>query len=144
MAEILLVDDDPDIANLLSLMLTSEGHNVSLFTSPERAIEQYKASDYDIVLSDQMMPMLGTEMVQRLHEKNKNCGISLGFECPSGPSPCPPMLIMTAYPEAFRAKVYPCKFIRAVLVKPLNIDTVLSAIEHAMRRRRTGTWPPPV
>jgi DNA-binding response OmpR family regulator len=58
-AQILVVDDDKDIAGYLSAVLTLAGHKTSEVYSAEEAIESIKISIPDLVLTDLMMPGLG-------------------------------------------------------------------------------------
>jgi DNA-binding response OmpR family regulator len=56
MAKILVVDDDPDIRRLLSVLLEGEGHNVISAPDGERALELISREGPDLILLDVMMP----------------------------------------------------------------------------------------
>ena len=55
---VLVVDDEPDIANLIEDVLALSGHRVTKAASGERALEQLVSKRFDLVLSDMRMPDL--------------------------------------------------------------------------------------
>lgn len=58
MADILIVDDEPDIRMLLSLVLSGEGHRVREAADGAAALEVLAVQPPDLVLLDVMMPNL--------------------------------------------------------------------------------------
>jgi two-component system response regulator ChvI len=77
---ILLVDDDPDIANLYKLSLESDGFIVNTFNDPLLLLANYKVGEYDLLLFDIKMPhMDGFELYQKIRlvdDRTKICFIS--------------------------------------------------------------------
>src|SRR5262245_17032624 len=75
---ILCVDDDSTVLRLVSSCLAETGHIVDLASTPEVAIRKLKQNNYDLVITDVMMPDInGYELVSRMHrgefgEKVKN------------------------------------------------------------------------
>jgi adenylate cyclase len=64
-ATVLLVDDEPRVLDSLEALLAME-HRVLRADRPESALEQLRAEDVAVVLSDQRMPGLtGTELLTR-------------------------------------------------------------------------------
>jgi DNA-binding response OmpR family regulator len=59
MANILVVDDDPDICALLEFKLTSGGHQVAVEHDGEAALAALDQMPVDLVLLDWMMPRMG-------------------------------------------------------------------------------------
>ncbi|MDR1094115.1 MAG: response regulator transcription factor [Clostridiales bacterium] len=57
-AKILIVDDDADMANLISLYLKKEGWGGDIAGDGLSAAERVKAGHYDLILMDVMMPGL--------------------------------------------------------------------------------------
>ena len=55
---ILVVDDEPEIAALLTEMLTSDGHRVVAVDDGLMALEMLSAGTYDLIISDLRMPRL--------------------------------------------------------------------------------------
>jgi CheY-like chemotaxis protein len=67
MATILLVDDHPDVREVVGQMLELHGHTVSLAESGERAWEQMQVSLPDAIVVDQRLPGIsGIELLQRM------------------------------------------------------------------------------
>lgn len=68
MAHILVVEDDPDIRELVSLKLRSAGHEISAAGSGEEAREVLSSrTDVDLAVVDHMMPgMTGVDLVRSL------------------------------------------------------------------------------
>ncbi|WP_394216956.1 response regulator transcription factor [Brachybacterium vulturis] len=71
MANILVVDDDPDIVELVSLKLRSSGHAVTAVGSGEAALDALAArGDLDLAVVDHMMPgMTGVDLVRTLRSE---------------------------------------------------------------------------
>jgi two-component system catabolic regulation response regulator CreB/two-component system response regulator ChvI len=77
---IMIVDDDPDIANLYRSSLEHIGFLVAAFNDPLLALYNYKAGTYDLLLIDIKMPQMnGFELYQKLSnmgDKSKVCFIT--------------------------------------------------------------------
>lgn len=66
---IIVVDDEPDVAQILSLQLTMEGYRVHSANDGPTAIELVRAHTPDLVILDIMMPnMDGYEVCNRIRE----------------------------------------------------------------------------
>jgi DNA-binding response OmpR family regulator len=66
-ADILVVDDDPDIRLLLRLELGAEGHSITEAGDGRAALDALAARRVDLVLLDMMMPVLdGWEVLRSL------------------------------------------------------------------------------
>lgn len=71
MAKVLIVDDDKDIAEVISLVLKKEQIDSSIINDSSKALEviSSKNFDYDLILLDIMMPGLsGTEVCSRVRD----------------------------------------------------------------------------
>jgi two-component system, cell cycle sensor histidine kinase and response regulator CckA len=116
--KILIVDDEPMVAEAARRMLSARTHVVYVATSPDEAVavwSQHK-SELDLVLCDVVMPeMRGPELVRRLSENNTS----------------PRVLFMSGYNDeaTFAELEHP------VLAKPFN----LLALEQAIERVVSGT-----
>ncbi|GAB4254788.1 MAG: response regulator [Thermoleophilia bacterium] len=58
MAHIVVVDDDPDILNIVCMSLEAMGHEVERATNGREAVDLVRATKPDLVLMDLMMPEL--------------------------------------------------------------------------------------
>jgi CheY-like chemotaxis protein len=77
-ANILVVDDDPEIVSMLSTRLTKRGYNVSTAADGHRALELAKRERPDVVLLDVMMPgKSGWEVARALKQDPVTQGIKI-------------------------------------------------------------------
>lgn len=73
MEKILIVDDEIDIAELISDILTDEGYETTIKTTGTAAIEAVKDNEYNLILLDVMMPdMSGTEVCASIRNHTKS------------------------------------------------------------------------
>jgi CheY-like chemotaxis protein len=64
---ILIIDDDAAVSQTLSLILTHAGHHVTTATSVRRALALLTGGNFDLVLTDIIMPELdGIEAIRRI------------------------------------------------------------------------------
>ena len=71
MSKVLIVDDDKDISELISLILKKEQIESKIINNPATALEFITSSDfdYDLILLDIMMPELsGTELCTKIRD----------------------------------------------------------------------------
>jgi PAS domain S-box-containing protein len=68
-AKILVVDDDEVIRQFVSQMLINEGHEVGSVDSAERALEEIKVKEYQVIMLDIKMPgMSGIELYRHFQK----------------------------------------------------------------------------
>jgi len=81
--KVIIVDDEQDILNtLLRYFNRKNKFEVDVFTNPVNALEAIKNNDYDLVLTDIMMPeMNGVDLLKKIKEVK----------------PDVPVVMMTAY-----------------------------------------------
>lgn len=64
---ILLIDDEPDILHVVSLLLRTEGFDVETAESGEDALQMLSGKIYDMVVSDYLMPRMdGIELLKQV------------------------------------------------------------------------------
>ena len=69
--KILIVDDDPEVNEVLELMLTQMGHEVTAVTQGQEAIARLGQDTYDMVITDVFMPEVsGWEVVEAVKQKS--------------------------------------------------------------------------
>ncbi len=65
--KVLVVDDEVDVADLISEILHEDGYEVTVTNSAQDALSELKGHSYDAILSDVKMPgMNGIEFLQRI------------------------------------------------------------------------------
>lgn len=110
MANVLVVDDEPGIVQLLTLVLKQNGHTVVSATNGVEGLMVYSSyhSNIDLVLADVVMPgMNGVELVARLRMIDPAVKILLmsgavpaGIEAPEDlrllRKPFPPQVLLEA------------------------------------------------
>ena len=113
MSKVLVVDDDPDLAAICSLVLESEGYATDVANNGADAYDALVADDVDVVLMDVMMPVLdGISVCKMVKRDPKMHGL--------------PVIIMSAS-EVLRDEAKRC-CADAVLEKPFDIDVLLNTV----------------
>lgn len=70
---VLVVDDEPGMPEVISAMLCMKGHRVATATNGLRALVSARATRYELVISDYMMPgMHGGELFTALRQEMKH------------------------------------------------------------------------
>ena len=64
--KILVVDDEPDVASLLTLMLKSQGYSVITAGDGQEALERARAEVPDLIVLDIMLPRMDGYKVARI------------------------------------------------------------------------------
>jgi CheY-like chemotaxis protein len=116
---VLVVDDDPDILEFVSMALEDEGYNVVSAPHGAAALERLEAAPPDVILLDMRMPVMdGWEFARAYRQR---------------PGPHAPIIVLTAaHDAAERASQIQAE---AFLGKPFEIDDLLNSVE---RFARTG------
>jgi len=81
---ILVVDDEPDNAELFKALLSREGYAVNTTTDPTRTVPMLKDGNYHLVVLDMMMPqMSGTEVLERVREHDDDIAVIVATAFPT-------------------------------------------------------------
>lgn len=56
--KVLVVDDEPDVMQILTDLLTNDGHQITQAEDGARAIEQLQKQSFDLIVSDLRMPVM--------------------------------------------------------------------------------------
>ena len=118
MAELLLVDDDPDILKLLALRLASAGHRVRTADSGEGALALFESQRPQLVVTD--LKMGGMD------------GLAL-FDAIQQRAPTLPVIILTAHgtiPDAVDATR---RGVFGFLTKPFDGKALIDQVDQALR-----------
>ncbi|MDP9015793.1 MAG: response regulator [Thermoproteota archaeon] len=127
LARLLIVDDEPDIVQVLKMGLLKNRFLVDAFTNPEEALQSFKsnAESYYLVVSDIRMPAIsGIQLAKRVKEVNPNVKV----------------VLMTAFEirDTEFSKVFPSTQVDGFVQKPIGIkdltDKILSLIGDTKKR----------
>ena len=111
---LLLVEDEPEILNLLRDMLRLKGHRVVAMSDGEKALELIDSSDFDLVLTDLGMPVVsGWEVAKRAKAKN----------------PKTPVVMITGWGAQYEDIDLASRGVDLMLAKPLSWDKLLNSID---------------
>lgn len=67
---ILMIDDEPDILQVVGILLRTEGFNVSVASSGEEALSMMIETTYDLVVSDYLMPRMdGVSLLKKVRDR---------------------------------------------------------------------------
>jgi CheY-like chemotaxis protein len=121
-SRILIVDDDPNIVQMLSDILTDEGYEVATATQSLRAFDRAKEAQPDLILMDIMMPYLdGLDQIKLLSLDDDLKDI--------------PIIVITAKARALDG-IDDLRALRIVdyLYKPFEISDLLEKIGKAIKK----------
>jgi signal transduction histidine kinase/CheY-like chemotaxis protein len=114
---VLLVEDDPNLNELVGQMLAEQGTQVLAATSAAEGLDMFEANTVDAVLSDMVMPgeMGGLDLARRMRALRKDF----------------PVVLMTGYSAAAEPAAAEGF---TVLRKPFTMATLSNALEESLRR----------
>ncbi|MCK5513837.1 MAG: PAS domain S-box protein [Deltaproteobacteria bacterium] len=116
-ARILVVDDEEDLGQLLSDILTSEGHEVEVASNGSQGIEMFKKKSFDMVFTDLGMPsMSGWEVAEKIKTINRRV----------------PVALLTGWNIELKDQEMRDKNIDIVIHKPFEVERVLRSIHEVM------------
>ena len=121
--KIMVVDDDPNIVELVTLYLLKENYEVVTYTSSQEAFDHFKKDAPSLVLLDVMMP--GMDGYQFLSETRKFSNI--------------PVIMITAKGETFDKVLGLELGADDYLVKPFDTKELLARIKAVFRRYGSTT-----
>jgi CheY-like chemotaxis protein len=127
LAKLLVVDDDPDIVQVLKLGLQKNRFLVDAFTNPEEALQSFKpnAEDYCLMLSDIRMPVLsGIQLARKVKEINPSIKV----------------VLMTAFEiqDNEFSKVFPSTRVDGFVQKPIRIKDLTNKILSIIGKTKRG------
>ncbi|BBA69501.1 sigma-54-dependent transcriptional regulator [Geobacter sulfurreducens] len=115
---IMLIDNEEGLCRMMEAVLADSGYAVKGYTRSFEAVEEFKAGDWDLVVSDIKMPgMDGLEVLQRIKAKD----------------PLVPVIMITAYAtvetsiQALRRGAYD------MVTKPFEPEELLYRVKNALK-----------
>ena len=124
-ASVLLVEDDPDIRELLSTLLRLAGFEPTVCSSAEVGLEQLREQPFDLVLTDYALP-------------NRTGGWLIQQAKAEGLLEATPVLVVTAHPNPPDVDGY------EVICKPFDLDDLVARVKLRLdggTRRRPAATP---
>ncbi len=121
---ILIVDDEPDMCEMLTRILYSEGYLTDVAGSGKEAVQKVRTENVDLVLLDIMMlGMNGIETLQRIK------------------TICPglPVVMITAYATLKTAQEAMSLGAYDYITKPFNLECVREVIKQGLEEQYTNT-----
>ncbi len=119
MLKILIAEDDAELRQLFSHVLTKHGYTVTGVAGGQQALDALEAEYFDLILSDVMMPVMdGYELVRQLRQ----CGIST------------PVLMITAKGEFDDMRLGFQSGVDDYMVKPINVNEMVLRVGALLRR----------
>ena len=125
MLKILLVDDDPNIRQLVNLYLQKEGFEVMMADRGDEALKMFKASPPNLILLDIMLPGMDGWQVCREVRKISNI----------------PIIMLTAKDETFDKVLGLELGADDYVVKPFDMKELVARIKAVTRRFQAADAP---
>jgi len=123
---ILVVDDEPDICEYMTLLLSQNGFSVTALTNPLDVIETLRNEQFHIVILDLMMPKLnGIEVLDQIRKIDDDIAI----------------VIFTGYPSVDTAVQSLKHKVSDYIKKPFDVDEFNETIEKILKNKGLLTNP---
>ena len=124
-SRVLIVEDEPDIRDLVVLHLRRDGYEVSAAASGEDALAQIRQAPPDLIVLDLMLPgMGGLEVCRRLREDRLTASL--------------PVVMLTARADEVDRVVGLELGADDYVVKPFSPKELLARVRAVLRRSRPG------
>lgn len=119
MHKILIAEDDRELRQLFSHVLTKHGYTVKGVSDGQEALDAMKNDYFDIIISDIMMPVMdGYEFVSQLREAGNTT----------------PVLMITAKDAFDDMRMGFLSGTDDYMVKPINVNEMILRVQALMRR----------
>jgi NADH:ubiquinone oxidoreductase subunit E len=127
--KILIVDDEPVVIKSCERVLTPEGYTVDGASNGREAITKLTAEDFDLVITDLMMPDTdGIELIRWIRNSKPETGV----------------IVITGYPSQESIKEALSLRILDYLPKPFSPTLLLESTQKAMEFKKAGRIAEPV
>lgn len=105
-----MVDDEPDVAELVVVILRNAGHEMAAVHSGRAALDRLDAQRYDLIICDLVMPNVG--------------GIAVYQAVQARPEPRPRVVFLSGYYDAGGYEEFIERVGVATLPKPFDVITL--------------------
>ena len=124
-AQILIVDDEPELLQALSIRLTAAGFVCDTATNGREAFERLEVALPDLIIVDLLMPEVsGYEVCRRLKEEERTASI--------------PVIVLTAVPRQAVQRAEEWLGASVVLHKPFDSDVLLDTVRRVLNTPSPG------
>ena len=114
---ILLVDDQPELCEVITEYLKTDGHTVISAENGAVALTQFRNGQFDLAITDKAMPeMNGEQLAVAIHQIQPNF----------------PVILMTGFGDLMKANGEMPPFIRVILSKPVSQISLRDALAKAL------------
>jgi len=118
--KVIIVEDNVEVLESLSEILTSEGYEIETATSGEEGIKKCRTEQFSLALLDIKLPdMEGTQVLEVLHRE----------------FPGMVKIMITGHPSLENAVASLKRGADAYLMKPINPANLLKVLDEKMRER---------
>lgn len=122
MATIIVIDDDPEVCDMVARVLASKGHAIAVAHDGEAGLRQCNERDFDLVILDVWLPKTnGIEVLKALRAMRP----ALPVIMMSGGDRAVPLEHSTALAEAYGAVT--------TLFKPSGVEELRAAVAEALQ-----------
>ena len=119
MLKILIAEDDRELRQLFSHVLSRNGYTVTGVSNGQEALDAMDADFYDMIISDIMMPVMdGYELVQQLRDVGNTT----------------PVLMITAKDAFDDMRLGFQSGVDDYMVKPINVNEMVLRVQALLRR----------
>jgi len=127
---ILVVEDEPTVANLIADVLREEGMHVDVLPESRQALQNAKTETYDLAICDVKMPgMDGQRFYQALLQRRDPL--------------CEHILFVTGDIVAPRTQAFLDRYHLARVAKPFRMEELSGAVQRMLRKTRAPAAPRP-
>jgi DNA-binding NtrC family response regulator len=117
---LLVVDDDADVCEYLSDLLTQAGHRVKSLSDPEKVIDVLREDEFHVCVLDLMMPKIsGLDLLGQIRKVDDDMAV----------------IILTGNPTLESAKQAIQHEVSAYIGKPFSLDEFRGVIERIAKKK---------
>jgi DNA-binding NtrC family response regulator len=118
---VLIVEDEPIVANGLKFVLSQEGYGVDVSMTGSSALDTFRGNGFDLVVTDLRLPDIdGMEVIRKIKDERPETEV----------------VVITAYPtaesEVESARLHVSDYLR----KPFTNDVFKKAVDEAVNKKK--------
>lgn len=122
-ARVLIAEDEANLAESLSFILSREGHDVSSVADGEAALKRLRAGGCDLLILDVMLPLLnGFELLNVLRADAELKSL--------------PVIVLTAKTQAHDRRIAEAIGVQAYLTKPFSNQDIVAQVQRLLAAPR--------